>query len=175
MKFTTQPGNRPVVVHGPEVQEPRDVLFFGTSAPTHSYSGLKRKPLPFPPELFKVRNKLMSVLRRSPLKIYISKTPNCCLANLYLNGNDSMGFHSDNEPYIGANSLILSLSFGATRKFLVQNINTGATRTRFLASGDLLIMYGKSRQDFYEHAVPKEPEIESPRLNLTFRYHSYDI
>ena len=116
----------------------------------------------------------MSVLQRSPLKIYLSKTPNCCLANLYIDGNDSMGFHSDDEPCIGAKSLILSLSFGATRDFVVKNKTDNTSKTKALASGDLLIMHGRSRQQLYQHAVPKNPEVKEPRLNLTFRFHSLE-
>jgi len=99
--------------------------------------------------------------------------PNCCLVNQYQDGNDSMGLHSDDEPQVQANSMILSLSFGATRTFIVQNKREEKQKKKLvLAHGDLLIMLGRSRQHLSWHGLPKDPKIDEPRINLTFRFHS---
>ncbi len=42
---------------------------------------------------------------------------NSCLLNLYHDGNEGIGWHSDDEKSIGDNSPIASVSIGAERKF----------------------------------------------------------
>ncbi len=42
---------------------------------------------------------------------------NSMLANLYRDGHDSVAWHSDDEPSLGTNPTIASLSFGDTRNF----------------------------------------------------------
>jgi alkylated DNA repair dioxygenase AlkB len=44
---------------------------------------------------------------------------NSCLLNLYHDGNEGVGWHSDDEKSLGKNTIIASLSFGAERKFLL--------------------------------------------------------
>jgi alkylated DNA repair dioxygenase AlkB len=44
---------------------------------------------------------------------------NSCLLNLYHNGNEGMGSHSDDEKPLGKNNTIASLSFGAERNVIV--------------------------------------------------------
>lgn len=42
---------------------------------------------------------------------------NSVAANLYRDGHDSIGWHSDDEPIMGKNPTIASLSFGEERIF----------------------------------------------------------
>lgn len=94
---------------------------------------------------------------------------NSVLANLYRNGSDSNGWHSDNEPELGTNPVIASLSFGETRRFLVKHRQTKQKLTFELSPGSLLIMAGEM-QTHWQHTVPKTKIEKSARLNLTFRY-----
>jgi len=92
---------------------------------------------------------------------------NSVLCNYYRDGNDSMGWHQDNEKELGVDPVIASLSFGVSRKFKLRSIDKNINKDIFLKSGDLLLM-GKGVQLEYKHCIPKT---KSPgeRINLTFR------
>ncbi|MHA7880073.1 MAG: alpha-ketoglutarate-dependent dioxygenase AlkB family protein [Saccharospirillum sp.] len=93
---------------------------------------------------------------------------NAVLANWYRSGQDGMGWHADNEPELGPNPTVASLSFGARRDFrLRRNEHHKETLTVPLAAGDLLIMAG-ALQHHWQHALPKRAHAED-RVSLTFR------
>ncbi|HMQ21261.1 MAG TPA: alpha-ketoglutarate-dependent dioxygenase AlkB, partial [Planctomycetota bacterium] len=96
---------------------------------------------------------------------------NHALLNYYADGLASMGAHSDDEAELGPEPCIASLSFGATRRFLVRP-KRAATRQRSLgfdlAHGELFVM-GGAMQHEYKHALPKTKEAVGPRLNITLR------
>ena len=97
------------------------------------------------------------------------KSYNSVLCNLYRDGHDSMGWHSDDEPELGAEPVIASLSFGALRRFQLRHRHDSSQRlTLDLPSGSLLIMAGRTQQD-YRHALPKTARQVGARINLTFR------
>ena len=94
---------------------------------------------------------------------------NVCLLNFYQDGQQRIGWHSDREE-IGRTTPIASVSLGAPRKFLVRSQNDGR-RDRSslqLSSGSLVVMEPVC-QTKYLHSVPKESEITTGRINLTFR------
>jgi alkylated DNA repair dioxygenase AlkB len=90
------------------------------------------------------------------------------LLNLYHNGEEAMGWHSDNEKEIIANSTIASLSIGASRKFSFKHKVTKETISIQLENGSLLEMKG-TIQSHWLHALPKSKKITESRINLTFR------
>jgi 2OG-Fe(II) oxygenase superfamily len=93
---------------------------------------------------------------------------NSCLANLYRDGSDSMGFHSDDEPELGPEPIIASISLGARRRFVLRHRVSRERWSWNLGAGDLLVMRNESQRD-YAHAVPKTSRRIGPRMNLTFR------
>jgi len=99
--------------------------------------------------------------------------PNSCNANFYENGMQSVGWHSDDEPLFDAlnqDVLIVSLSLGATRSFeLRSKDNPTATTKLELENGDLCTMEGLC-QKHYRHRVPREKNVDAPRINLTWRW-----
>ena len=95
--------------------------------------------------------------------------PNAMLVNVYRDGNDKVGLHSDDESLFGADQPIASLSFGATREFQIRDNRTKENYFVDLAEGDLYLMLPKF-QDLYKHAIPKQPDVQGTRINLTFRY-----
>jgi len=90
------------------------------------------------------------------------------LANAYRNGADSMGWHADNEPELGQQPVIASISLGAERRFLIRPGRKGRSSPIMLEHGSLLLMSGDS-QDGYQHCVPKTSPKEGLRINLTYR------
>jgi alpha-ketoglutarate-dependent dioxygenase alkB family protein 2 len=103
---------------------------------------------------------------------------NYVLVNYYRDGRDYIGPHRDNEPGMykittadgNKETIIISLSFGATRDFILKNIKNSKMKYPLsLAHGDLLIMRG-STNDEWKHYLPKRTRVKEPRYNLTFRY-----
>ncbi len=93
---------------------------------------------------------------------------NAMLANWYRTGDDRMGWHADNEPELGVNPVVASLSLGANRDFRLRlNADHGQTIKVALGEGDLLIMAG-ALQHHWQHSVPKRARAED-RISLTFR------
>jgi alkylated DNA repair dioxygenase AlkB len=94
---------------------------------------------------------------------------NSVLANLYRDGRDSMGWHSDDEPELGSQPAIGSLSLGATRRFVLKHRNDPSRKLVLeLPHGSLLVMRGATQAN-YRHALPRTSRPVGPRINLTFR------
>ena len=91
---------------------------------------------------------------------------NGVLVNGYRDGQDSMGWHRDNEPEIDPAS-IASLSLGATRTFKVRDRRNKKVTNIELEHGDLLVM--EHLQEAHDHSVPKRTKVSTPRMNFTFR------
>lgn len=90
------------------------------------------------------------------------------MLNLYHDGNEGMGWHTDDEKELEENGVIASLSFGAARKFSFKHKTTKEKIDFHLASGSLLLMRGET-QKHWLHQLPKTKKVHQPRINLTFR------
>jgi alkylated DNA repair dioxygenase AlkB len=97
---------------------------------------------------------------------------NSCLLNLYHDGNDGMGWHSDDEKELDGQAPIASLSLGAKRKFAFRNKENKSTVSVFLENGSALIMHAPT-QDYWQHSLLKTKTVHEPRINLTFRRIKY--
>ena len=93
---------------------------------------------------------------------------NSVLANLYRDGNDSMGLHSDDEKELGINPVIASLSLGETRDIHFKHKNIKLSLDIPQTSGQLIVMYGQT-QKYWKHEIKKTKKFKKPRINLTFR------
>ena len=90
------------------------------------------------------------------------------LANFYKDGSESVSAHRDDEAELAEGSPILSVSFGATRRFVVKHVSTGDRHVFDLECGSLLVMAGETNQ-VAVHSVPKTSKPVGPRISLTFR------
>lgn len=105
---------------------------------------------------------------RARLETHLNFAFNSVLVNLYRNGGDYVGWHSDNEPELGECPFIASLTFGAERQFAYRHKKTSEHGQMLLRNGSLLIM----RPDFQHHwlhSVPLDQSQTEGRINLTFR------
>lgn len=145
---------------GKQINEPRLSAWVGDPQCSYCYSQQMRLPMPWTEPLNALRKRLNSEL---------GTHFNSVLANLYRNGSDSMGWHSDNEQELLKNAMIASLSFGSERRFLIREKNS---RTKVgewaLGNGTLLIM-AKKTQQYYEHSIARTKKMVGERINLTFR------
>lgn len=96
---------------------------------------------------------------------------NYVLINYYRNGNDYIAYHSDSEAIGDGKNVICSISLGATRKFVLKNINKQLPKKSFmLNNGSLIIMKGDDTQKYWKHTITKTTTVKTPRINLTFRH-----
>ncbi|MBD2248129.1 alpha-ketoglutarate-dependent dioxygenase AlkB [Nostoc sp. FACHB-888] len=92
------------------------------------------------------------------------------IGNQYRSGQDSIGWHSDNEASMGSNPAIASISLGSCRKFQIKPRN-GRPTDFWLEHGSLLVMH-PGCQSTHLHQVPKTNKVVNTRINLTFRPHT---
>jgi alkylated DNA repair dioxygenase AlkB len=145
---------------GRQVDSPRLSCWMGEPGARYRYSGTDFVPVPWHPALSALRNRLAAACGTSF---------NSVLLNRYRDGDDGMGWHSDDEPELGSAPLIASLSLGAERRFLLRQRQDHARKAEvLLGHGDLLLMSG-STQAHYQHALPKSARVQAERINLTFR------
>jgi len=140
-----------IKIFGQWVDCPRLSAWYGDPGAMYSYSGLSLTPKAWTPTLLEVRNQLAETIER-PF--------NSVLLNLYRNGNDSMGWHSDDEWELGLNPVIASISLGDSRmmKFRHRSDPEVSKFALELSTGSLLIMAGTT-QKFWQHEIPKTKKI----------------
>lgn len=153
--------NESISLWGRKYPQPRLIAWYGDPGASYTYSGITLKPLPWNDSLKSVKR---SVEDFSGFKF------NSVLANYYRNNKDSMGFHSDDEPELGAHPVIASVSLGDERTLVLRHKKRkelSPVKIR-LASGSILLMKGTT-QECWLHGVLKESLPCGPRVNLTFR------
>lgn len=146
-------------IAGRSVLVPRRVAWHGDSDAIYHYSGVRHEPRPWTPDL---------LILKSRLEDFCGQPFNSVLGNRYADGQDAMGWHADNEPELGPETFIASLSLGAERRFDIRHNIRRKILHLPLAHGSLLTM-GGAFQAHWQHRIPKQPAITSPRINLTFR------
>src|SRR5882724_9178372 len=145
---------------------PRDEAYYGDPGTHYTYSRREYTPLLWMPELLSLKARIEEA---TPVAAYANlsllKTGyNAVLCNLYRDGNDSVGLHADAEPEMGP--VIASVSLGAERLFRLKGQNGSVAFAERLPHGSLFIMAGKTQKNF-KHELPKEPDVNQPRINLT--------
>ena len=146
---------------GREVASPRLSCWIGDAEAAYRYSGSRFEPRPWLPALAALRERLASALEH-PF--------NSVLANRYRSGADAMGWHADDEPELGPEPLIASVSLGATRRFLLRHRHDPVRRLSLdLEPGSLLLMAGRT-QRYWKHALPRTARPAGERINLTYRH-----
>ncbi|MGZ4959802.1 MAG: alpha-ketoglutarate-dependent dioxygenase AlkB family protein [Methylomonas sp.] len=148
-----------LLIYGRKVNVPRLMAWYGEANAHYRYSGVDHVPLPWTAELLALKDDVEATCGQSF---------NSVLANLYRDGQDSMGCHADDEKELGRNPRIASLSFGETRLLRFRHPESGCRLDLELAHGDLLIMAGQL-QHHWRHELPKTRKPKLPRINLTFR------
>lgn len=146
---------------GRTVSMPRLIAWHADPGVEYHYSGGTSPHHPWTPVLTEIKSRIETAL---------AWKFNGVLLNLYRNGTDSMGWHSDDEPELGKEPCIASASFGETRRFELRHRqqNPRGKIHLPLQHGSLLTMSGDLQQQ-WQHHIPKEKQITGPRINLTFR------
>lgn len=153
-----------IKIFGRTIPQPRLTCWMGDGGASYKYSGLLLEPKIWSPVVSTIKARVEQALAVSF---------NSALLNYYRDGQDSMGWHRDNEKELGLEPTIASVTFGAARVFAFRTYKTKDRLMKIkLQHGSLLIMSG-SLQEFWEHMVPKTGKAMAQhigaRVNITFR------
>lgn len=142
----------------------RKVVWYGDAHYQYRYSGTLKQAQLWPPGLLRLKQHIEQL---------VGHPFNSCLANLYEDGSQGLGWHSDDELalYTGSSreNVIASLSLGVTRKMSFKHKTHGNKVELLLHSGQLIVMRGQTQQH-WKHSIGKSSKVLTPRINLTFRY-----
>jgi len=150
----------PITVFGKTYMQPRLTALYGTDTKPYSYSGLTLHPHPFSKTLLEVLNRIQTP---------DSHSYNTVLLNLYRDGQDSNGWHADNEKELGPEPRIASASFGESRYFHIKHRRFKEHRYKILLEHGSLLIMGGVMQDHWLHQIAKTARPREARINLTFR------
>ena len=150
-----------IKMFGKKVAVPRLQNWFADHTNTsYTYSGICMQAVKFPLWMADLAN---SVSSKTGFPF------NRALVNYYRDGSDSVDWHADNEPELGPDPIIASVSLGVERVFQLRHNLTGEIVSLSLPHGSLLLM-GSKIQHFYQHRLAKVKNIQQERVNFTFRY-----
>jgi alkylated DNA repair dioxygenase AlkB len=149
-----------IVLFNQPVMLPRLTAWYGDRNKSYTYSNITMEPKPWTAALLGINTRIEAIANTSF---------NSVLLNLYRDGKDSVAWHSDDEPELGENPVIGSVSFGETRRFMFRHKFEKHQKVAIeLTHGSVLLMQG-STQHFWQHQIPKTSRVMQPRINLTFR------
>ena len=148
-----------ITVYHRKIPMPRLTCWMGEAS--YTYSNLKNEPGPWTAPVLEIREQMTALTGRSF---------NGVLLNLYRDGQDSMGWHADNEASLGPEPIIPSINLGATRRmrFKPRKNRAGEAFGFDLPHGSVLLMSGET-QDNWLHTITKTTRPVGARINLTFR------
>lgn len=147
------------VMFGERIITARKVAWYADAPLTYTYSRITRTALPWTTELQSLR---------AVVQHHAGESFNACLLNLYHDGSEGMGWHSDGERDLVRGGAIASVSLGAVRKFAFKHRQSRETVSLELEHGSLLVMRGDT-QRYWLHRLPPTKKVDTPRVNLTFR------
>ncbi|MFT7223870.1 MAG: alkylated DNA repair dioxygenase AlkB [Cellvibrionaceae bacterium] len=150
-----------IFVYGKHIEIPRLNAWYGDPGCAYQYSGRRFEPLPWLSVLADLKERLEDTSGESF---------NSVLINCYRDGRDSVSWHSDDEPELGHNPAVASISLGTERIFQLRHKRNKTRNTLKLSleNGSLLVMAG-SLQHHWQHQLPKTKKVSTTRINLTFR------
>ncbi len=153
------------IIFGKLIVTKRKVAWYGDTDFEYSYSNTLKRALPWTKDLIDLK----AIVEEKTNEKF-----NSCLLNLYHDGNEGMGWHSDAEKELKKNGAIGSLSFGAERKFIFKHKQTNERISVILENGSLLVMKDTTQSN-WQHRLPPTKRISRPRINLTFRTIEHNI
>lgn len=151
----------PITIFGKTYLQPRLIAFEGDPNIHYTYSKTRLKANKWSPEILQIKQ----ACEQQTKNLY-----NCVLINYYRDGNDSMGWHSDDEKELGKYPSIASVSIGAERLIHFRLRNKHQDKTKILLkNGSLLHMLGPTQEN-WQHQIAKSKRVRTGRINLTFRF-----
>lgn len=151
--------NDEAIIFGKHITTKRKAAWYANESYAYTYSNITKQALPWTEDLLQLKDLTEKLSNASY---------NSCLLNLYHTGEETMGWHSDDEKSLAREQTIASLSFGAERKFAFKHKRTGEIVSMLLEHGSLLVMKDATQTNWL-HRLPPTKKVTAPRINLTFR------
>lgn len=148
-----------IKIFGKTIITKRKVAFQGDAGIHYTYSGNRKNADLWTPEVRNLKNSIENIT---------GSHFNSCLLNLYHDGTEAMGWHSDDEKEMTPRACIASVSLGAERTMAFRHKHKTASLNFQLETGSLLLMEGEI-QEYWQHRLPVRKKVLQPRINLTFR------
>lgn len=140
-----------------ERMKARKTASFGAS---YDYSGITYPQTEMLPELHHICKLI---------ETEIGFLPNNCLMNYYLDGNSTMGYHSDSSEELSPRTGVAIISLGAEREISYRSKADKELKVKYVLKNGALLYMDKEVQDQWMHAIPKAPKT-GERISLTFRH-----
>jgi alkylated DNA repair dioxygenase AlkB len=151
-----------IIIYGKICKQHRNVGFFSDESIGYKYSKklMKSKPL----------SKSMTDLLVTVNKMLGTKF-NGILVNKYIDGNDYIGAHSDDET--GLDSIgVVAISYGSERIFRIRDKNDKTIVCDEPTTHCGILHMGGNFQKLYTHEIPIQKKIKGPRISFSFRKHT---
>lgn len=160
LKLTILWSSDRIKIFGKEIITRREVAWYGDGEFDYRYSGHSHIARPWTKELLEIKNLA---------ELHCKTSFNSCLLNLYHNGSEGMGWHSDDESSLDPQAPIASVSLGAERRFLFRQKSDKTVKKEILLHNGSLLLMDAASQRSWQHSLPVSARISAPRINLTFR------
>lgn len=149
-----------ITLYGKTHDVPRLTSWYGDPRKTYMYSGIRVETRLWTPTLMEIKRKI---------EVVSNTTFNSVLLNRYRGGSDGVSWHADDEPELGTNPTIGSVSFGQSRPFQMKHkFDNKLKQIIGLDHGSYLLMKGKT-QHYWLHQIPRTRRALGERINLSFR------
>lgn len=153
--------SRSIMLFGRRVRQPRLLCFMGDEGVCYRYSNDDYHALAWHPAVLELKCRL----QREPVADF-----NSVLLNFYRDGQDSMGWHADDEPELGVDPVIASISLGSARRFVLRCKDARHDKLELEPEHGSLIVMSGDLQHHWQHHVPRTARKVGVRINLTFRW-----
>ena len=139
----------------------RSTAYYGNHQ--YSYNGATHNARPFK------ENAALEIITSKVHELFPEYPINSATVNYYKDGSCFIPHHSDNEPELVENSVIISVSIGHVRKMEFKKKSDGGTVDCIkLDNGDVVIM-SQASQSCFTHSIIEESSLGYPRVNITYR------
>jgi len=153
--------NPPIYIYGKQAFQHRSIGFFSNTSIGYKYSGQLAKSIKLTPSL----EQLLDIVNG----LYESSF-NGILINKYMNGDDYIGAHSDDENNLDKIGVVC-ISHGATRTFRIRDKATKKIIVDIPTLNNSIMHMSENFQKDCLHEIPKEAKIKDIRYSFTFRKH----
>jgi alkylated DNA repair dioxygenase AlkB len=151
-----------IIIFGKKCKQQRNVGFFSNESIGYKYSNKMMESKP----LSQSMNELLRVINMA-----VGAEFNGILVNKYMDGNDYISAHSDDET--GLDSVgVVSISYGSERIFRIRNKETKKIMCDESTTHCSILHMGGDFQKLYTHEIPIQKKIKEPRISFTFRKHN---
>ena len=151
-----------IVIFGKICKQQRNIGFFSDKSKGYKYSNKMMESKP----LTKSISELLDIVNNE-----LGTQFNGILVNKYMDGNDYISAHSDDESGLDLIGVI-SISYGAERIFRIRKKDTKQIIYDTLTIHCSILHMGGNFQKLYTHEIPIQKKIKEPRISFTFRKHN---